>query len=364
MPTLTTDFIRTSQKVAVYIGLEPAHSLINSSLLLQKSHKLSGFSEWVTKASAAMSPELAAANGVVIDGLHYAVRPTRRWSSFPAYIDYLASADPILLRDQIFDAYNGCGCQLSTAARPNDPELILASVDTYLEYLQAGFPIDHINVDIESAAYALMTDPMEMQRQIVSHLRKLWTQVLEPEWQRNLPMLNACVEAFQQLDLSQMSPLEAAEQILGQEVPEDWRCTLESEKFQRIIFVPSAHLGPYRTVMSSGDTAWLLFGAHLPQGSLVSSPELSRSELLVRLGALADDTRLHILRSLKEQGQLCSQEIIQQLDLSQSAASRHLKQLSATGYLTERRKNGAKCYGLNQKRIQDTVQALSQFLID
>ncbi len=364
MPTLAADFIRTSQKVAVLIDLEPAHSLINSSLMLHKSHKLSGLSEWVTKAAAAMSPEFARANGTVILGLHYAVRPTRRWSTFPAFIDYLASADPLTLRDQIFDMYNSCGCQLAAAAHPTAPEAVLASVDSYMEYLKAGFSPDHIDVDIESAAYTLMIDPPEMQRQIVAHLRKLWTEVLEPEWQRNLPMLNACVEAFRQLDLSQMSPLEAAEQILGQEVPEDWRCSLENEKYQRFIFVPSAHLGPYHSVMTAGDTAWLLFGAHLPQGSMVSSPELSRSELLVRLGALADDTRLHILRVLKEQGELCSQEIIQQLDLSQSAASRHLKQLSATGYLSERRKNGAKCYGLNQQRIQDTVQALSQFLID
>ena len=45
---------------------------------------------------------------------------------------------------------------------------------------------------------------------------------------------------------------------------------------------------------------------------------------------------------------------MQGLDLSQSAASRHLKQLSATGYLLERRFSGAKCYKLNPQRIRDT----------
>ena len=54
--------------------------------------------------------------------------------------------------------------------------------------------------------------------------------------------------------------------------------------------------------------------------------------------------------------------MINLLDLSQSAASRHLKQLSATGYLIERRREGAKCYSLNPDRIEATLQALANFL--
>ena len=50
------------------------------------------------------------------------------------------------------------------------------------------------------------------------------------------------------------------------------------------------------------------------------------------------------------------------LDVSQSAASRHLRQLSATGYLTERRRAGEKCYSLNRGRVSNTFHALDQFL--
>jgi DNA-binding MarR family transcriptional regulator len=52
-----------------------------------------------------------------------------------------------------------------------------------------------------------------------------------------------------------------------------------------------------------------------------------------------------------------------QLELSQSAVSRHLKQLSATGYLNERRCEGAKCYKLNPERIEDTLSAIAAFLL-
>jgi ArsR family transcriptional regulator len=84
------------------------------------------------------------------------------------------------------------------------------------------------------------------------------------------------------------------------------------------------------------------------------SSALNRSELQVRLSALNDDTRLQILWLLSQSDELCAQDILTRLDLSQSAASRHLRQLSATGYLTERRRIGEKCYTLNHERIQDT----------
>jgi predicted transcriptional regulator len=95
---------------------------------------------------------------------------------------------------------------------------------------------------------------------------------------------------------------------------------------------------------------------------LVNAPDLSRSELLVRLTALADDVRLRMLQLLKEEGQLCSQDVQQRLGLSQSAGSRQLKQLSATGYVEERWVEGQKCYQLNEERIEDTLQALAHFL--
>jgi ArsR family transcriptional regulator len=94
-----------------------------------------------------------------------------------------------------------------------------------------------------------------------------------------------------------------------------------------------------------------------------SAPDLSRAELLVRLNALADNNRLRILKLVSERGEQSSLDLIAALQLSQSTVSRHLKQLTATGYLAERRCNGAKCYTLNPKRIQATLQALSAYLL-
>jgi ArsR family transcriptional regulator len=58
---------------------------------------------------------------------------------------------------------------------------------------------------------------------------------------------------------------------------------------------------------------------------------LDPAYVLDRLRALGDDTRLAIVRLLKGHGELGTREIIEELNLSRSAASRHLRQLYASG---------------------------------
>ena len=241
-------------------------------------------------------------------------------------------------------------------------DAILTSVDTYLGFLSKRFGPDHLDVALESKAYTYVVDPPAMQKLIVTHLEMMWEEYLAAEWEQVKPMLQDAVRACQQVDLSGKSNLEAAQIITGQDITQDYYCNMIDEA-ERLIFVPSAHMGPYTGGFSFGKTLYIPFGARLPQGVQVYAPDLSRNEILVRLSALADDTRLQILKFVSENGERRSQDIIEHLELSQSASSRHLKQLSATGYLIERRCNGAKCYELNAERVEDTVQALGNFLL-
>lgn len=362
MPAPTTDIVRQPRQVTITVALEPVHHLINSLLLLIKSEHLSGYGEWVTHTAVSLTPEQLHMNKLVLFGLHYAVVPHRSWSGFEAYLDNLAVLNPVTLRNRVLDAYESLPCKQETAVTSR--EQILSSADAYLDYLYSRFPDETVDEAIEREAYALMIDPPALQKTIVNHLQEMWQTVLKPEWQHIQPMLQASVDAFREIDFGGMTPLEAARTVVGQELPEHWEKLLGKETVQQVIFVPSAHVGPYLGTFKSGHTVWLLFGARLPEGTAVTSPDLSRSELLVRLNALADDTRLRILQIIREEGEQCSQDIINRLGLSQSAASRHLKQLSATGYLSERRRDGAKCYSLNPERVDGILQALSFFLAD
>ncbi len=90
---------------------------------------------------------------------------------------------------------------------------------------------------------------------------------------------------------------------------------------------------------------------------------MSRADIVVRLSALGDDDRLRILKLISQRGEMKSAEVMEELGFSQSASSRHLKQLSASGFLSERRCNGAKCYQLNPERIEQTLEAIAKFLL-
>jgi len=361
-PTLDSDLISRTPSASLSVALEPAQNVLNSLILLTAAEKFSGLDEWVTRTVAQMSPAERHRNALVCEGLYYAVQPDRRWPSFSSYLDGLAARDPIELRDQLLRNLSYvCISKTPVGAAPAqriDPATLLSSADAYIRYLQDNdFEFD---LALETEAHALFSDPPRMKDLIISHMSAIWHERMSAEWERVKPMLHESVAAFQQIDFRRMSGFEAMRLVTGQAPHEKWQNMIADSR--QIIFVPSAHLGPYLRKFKEDKLLWVLFGARLPEGATAGASALSRSDLLVRLGALTDDTRLRILALLSQQDELCAQDIMVQLDLNQSAASRHLRQLSAAGYITERRRDVSKCYSLNRERIDDTFRALDLFL--
>ncbi|MCP4542835.1 MAG: metalloregulator ArsR/SmtB family transcription factor [Chloroflexi bacterium] len=363
MPNPVQDIILVNTQ-SVTVSLEPSMNALYSLWLLMDAETKTGLGEWVARTTAALTPKEQETHRLVIIGLYPAIFPKQSWSSFPAYVDHLAACDSLALRDKILQSYAAMpSLDNQDGLLPVDVDMktVLESVDSYLDFLRERFGVDNIDQDLEAQAYLYVVDPPKMQNLIVTHLRKIWNRFLAPEWERIRPMLQDTVAAFRQIDFSNMSKLEAAQLITGQAVKEKWRH--DFQLVERIIFVPTTHIGPYVGKFCDGATAWIFFGPRVPDGVQVHTSSLGRAEITVRLNALADDNRLGILKLLSESGELRSQDIMHRLGLSQSAASRHLKQLSATGYIFERRSSGAKCYKLNPQRIRDTLHAISVFLL-
>ena len=352
--------VLATRRSRIRVAIEPVQNQLYSMLLLNKTDELLGLDQWATRAAAAIGPARLHTNLLIFEGLFFAVQPNRSWANLDQFIDQLAALPAEKLRDKVLHGSGHCEPWQLPPEEVPDPGMVLASAADYIDHLRRAFPGHDLNIPIEIEAYELLREPARMQELIVDHLRTVWRDVLEAEWARVLPVLEEAVAAFQQLDLSGATMLEAARQVTGQEVSSKWE-QLVSEAAQ-INFVPSAHIGPYLGKFNSPQSLWLIFGARLPKGARTGASAASRSELIVRLGALNDDTRLRILALISQQGELCAPEIMARLSLSQSATSRHLQQLSATGYLNERRRESAKCYSLNRDRIDDTVSALKLFL--
>ena len=359
MPTPVQDVLSESKVNEQNFSLEPAMNAVHSLMLMTMVEKRSGLAEWIVNTAESMSQEEHDLHRLVIIGFYYLVNPDRSWPSFPDFVDHLAARDPIEMRDALIQSYADMAKKDKGEA---DFEVVLSSSENYLAFLSERFGEKHVEVELEKKAYEYVRQPEAMQDLIVSHLRKMWDGHLKEEWDRVSPMLEDSAAAFQQVDFTGMTKEEAIRLVAADGIDDkfwDWLM----ENTERTTFAPSAHVGPYVGRYHSGDQLWVIFGARVPEGVNVDAPDLSRADIGVRLNALADDDRLRILKHISVKGEQRSQEIMDELGFSQSASSRHLKQLSASGFLIERRCSGAKCYQLNPSRIEHTLEAVSKFLL-
>jgi len=347
------------------VMIEPAINAFGSMLLISKGEDDPGIHEWVTKTRAQMSTEERFRHKLVTIGFHYSILPNMTGITFEAYLSNLDSTPPSEFRDRLLDAYSKV-CLTEEAQKnhpqPVDWDEILSSTKNYVDFLRYRFGEELTDEQIETRAYEYVIDPAALKQLVTGHIRWFWKNYLEAEWTRVRPMLEESAKAFNQIDVSNMTRLEIVEYVTGKEFNESkWGDELENAK--ELIFIPNAHIGPYIRTTKIRDNFYIYFGAHLPEGSEVRVPELDRAEIVARLSALADDTRLRILQMIAEKGKMRSQEIMEAINLSQPSVSRYLSQLTATGYLQERRESGAKVYILNNDRIEKTLKAVHAFLL-
>jgi len=345
--------------------IEPALNAFGTMLLISNPEDDPGIHEWVTKTRAAMSAEERFRHKLVTIGFHYSILPKVPGATFEGYLASLESTPPSAFRQRLLDAYSEICLTQEAANDKNKPvawDEVLSSATNYVNFLRHRFGEELTDVEMETRAYEYVVDPAALKQLITGHLRWLWKNHLEAEWNRVRPMLEESAKAFNAIDVSNMSRLELVQFVTSKEFSESkWGAELQNAK--ELIFIPNAHFGPYIRAAKIGDNFYIYFGAHLPEGSEIHIPELDRAEIVSRLSALADDTRLNILQMIAENGQMRSQEIMEAINLSQPSVSRYLTQLTATGYLQERRESGAKVYILNTDRIEKTLKAVHAFLL-
>ena len=347
------------------VMVEPAMNAFISMLLISTAKDEPGIHEWVTKTYAQMSSEEHFRHKLVTIGFHYSILPQVPGSSFESYLDQLESTPPSEFRNRLLNAYSQiCFTKESqgTENQPVDWDEVLSSANNYVEFLRSRFGDELIDEEVETRAYQYVIDPAALKQLITGHIRWFWKNYLQAEWTRVRPMLEESARAFNQIDFSDQTRVEIVQFITGKDIGETkWGDQLVNAK--DLIFIPNAHIGPYIRSAKVQDSLYIYFGAHLPEGSEIRVPELDRAEIVSRISALADDTRLQILQLIAERGEMRSQEIMEVINLSQPSVSRYLSQLTAAGFLQERRANGAKAYILNEDRIEKTLKAVSAFLL-
>lgn len=346
------------------VMLHPVRNAIASMMLLAKDEDMPGTGAWVAEVREKLNADELFRHKLVIIGFFYAILSDNDYTSFSEYLNDLEQTDPIVLRDKMLNTYaKVCkGCTEEVRKAIPDWEKVLASPEAYVSFLIDHFGKDLVDTELEVSAYKYVIDPPAMRKLIVDHLRWFWDEHLSREWARTEPMLRESVKAFRNSNLETMNRLEMARYITGQDLNEDYWSKFLAEA-DRVVFIPNPHIGPYVTRFYFQDAVAVIFGARQPEDASVRIPELDRAEIVARMSALADDTRLRILQMIAENGEMRSQDIIDAVGLSQPSVSRYLTQLTVTGFLQERRVNGAKAYALNRDRIEKTLKAVHNFLL-
>lgn len=352
------------------VMIESALNAFGSMLLVSADEDKPGIHEWVTKIRSQMSSEERFRHKLVIIGLYYAILPQEPGASFEAYLDSLESTPPSEFRERLLKAYSRhylTETSSENQSKPVDWEEILTSAKNYVEFLKERFGEEGTDEEVETRAYQYVIDPAALKQLVTGHIRWFWKNYLQTEWTRVRPMLEKSARAFNQVNYNDMDRLQMIEFITGKDVSAEpmWEKKLAGhlQETKELVFIPNAHFGPYIHMSRVRGNFYIYFGAHLPEGSDIRVPELDRAEIVSRISALADDTRLQILQMIAEKGEMRSQEIMEIINLSQPSVSRYLSHLTAAGFLQERRANGAKAYVLNEDRIEKTLQALRAFLL-
>ena len=358
MPPFPVVLEKTSQKT-LSVSLSPTRNIFSSMLLLAKGEDEPGIHEWIGKTRASMSKKELENHTLALVGFFFAILPDEGNITFPAYLNQLEKTNAIALRDKMLNAYAGLWKGEPSKVDWDD---VLSSADNYIKFLRSRFDDEHVDVNIEKQAYDLIINPPAMKDFLVGHMTWIWKTHFEAEWKRVESMLLDSVRSFKRTDLASMSRADAATFIIGQDVSQTKWCQ-HLDDVEQVEFIPNAHIGPYVHATFTNGAFQILFGARQPEGTGERIPELDRAEIVARLSALADDTRLHILRLVADKGEIRAQDILEVINLSQPSVSRYLTQLTAAGYLQERRESGAKVYILNRDRIDKTLKAVNAFLL-
>ena len=354
------------------ISLEPAYNLLNSLGAMEAIESNPGLDDWIIETSARLSSEQRTLIRIFfyfigVEALSNLVEPGLATESFPAFLNALSALDAFELRDTFLaHATEGYTQHLHPDYEPHEPidaRRALADVNYMITYTERVSQKDElIDHDLITRLHALLVDPPKLKTTLIRFLGDMWDGCLAAEWERVRPILQQSVDALNQIDTSNVPIMIALQRIIGR----DLNSVLDAgelAKFERIQFIPSRHNGPYITTFGNATTLRIVFGARIPPEMKHGDSPLDNAELLNRLKAMGDETRLNILVALHRQGEMATGEIMDQLDLNKSAASRHLRSLHASGLIHERRDvdGKGKFYTLSDEGIAemvDTVQTL------
>jgi DNA-binding transcriptional ArsR family regulator len=178
-----------------------------------------------------------------------------------------------------------------------------------------------------------------------------------PLYQEVEPRVRAIIDRDVELRAADIATLRPADLIEHTTSGVRW---LSEPGVRRVVLAPSYLVRPYNFTFTGDD--WRLFVYPVSDAALEPHDPLAPPQSVLRLHrALGDDTRLRILRLLKDRDWYLT-EIAERLELSKPTIKHHLAQLRAAGLVTLTEEGGLSYYSLKRDRLDDATSELVRFL--
>lgn len=202
----------------------------------------------------------------------------------------------------------------------------------------------------------LIRHPEQLRATLLYIVTRFWDRHFKTDYPRWSALEQHSIDLLQQEPFSGRFR-EDFHRITGRDYPES---VPPIEGVRHAIFIPSCFTGPYLSVdalLGDSDTISVVYNCR-PTGTSGRSTHVPVEELFAPLKALADETRLEILDVLVGR-ELYAQQIVDQMNISQSAVSRHLRLMVACGILRMRKQEGMKFYSVNSETLSSLGETIS-----
>jgi DNA-binding transcriptional ArsR family regulator len=248
------------------------------------------------------------------------------------------------------------------------PELLLPALARPLHDHGGTQLIDEDTVAANGGA-ELVADPEAFAARLTRFLERYWRTAFEAEWERIEPLLAQAIAGSGRRLAS-----EGVWAVLGRLPP---HCRIDPQRHELLIDLPHKHalqidetnpllLSPsvfvWPHLRINCDPPWptaITYTA--PTVARDAEPRIPPAELLRVLRALADDTRLRVLK-LVAQKPRTTQELAPLVGLSNAGLSKSLQRLAEAGLVTTHRDGYYVVYSLAPDRLDALPNAVQRFL--
>lgn len=231
-----------------------------------------------------------------------------------------------------------------------------------LEALVEGRPLSHtLDIPYREFMAALPAVGRRRVQRLIAEAESLYGAYLalledyrhvhfDAEWPQTSKVVARRLRQDQAL-MSRLQPREVIGRVTG-------GLTLAPEACQHVTLVPTFYASPFVWIVNRANGVLLLYGARERSDSAEAEALAIDPELAASLKALADDSRLRMLRMLAREP-MYGQQLAHRLGLSHATVSHHMAVLRAAGLARTELTEGSKRYSVRREGLQALVDRLS-----